>query len=203
MDLSPHNSVKRFSPRRLQPKRQWVAGLATIALVATSWAGLPLATPAADSLEEIRLTYGSLEVPPVPLADLESFVRTGIPSRDLQLLLNLLRLDEARARQLLTREIEIDVQSLREVSNSFVGQFLWRLLATTITVDEGADVAWRVLRDAVLQASSRDRFTLLDILRSVEASVLVIDSQQVMALAARIGENFEDIQWLLSILLGP
>jgi hypothetical protein len=202
MNLSPHIPVKHFA-RRLQPKRQWVAGLATVALVTTSWAGLPLATPAAESLEEIRLTYGSLEVPPVPLADLESFVRTGIPSRDLQLLLNLLRLDEAQARQLLTREIEIDVQSLREVSNSFVGQFLWRLLATTITVDEGADVAWRVLRDAVLQASSRDRFTLLDILRGVDASVLVVDSQQVMALAARIGENFKDIQGLLSILLGP
>ena len=185
-----------------QPLRRLGIGVASLALVTTTWAGLAVTTPAAESLEEIRMTYGSLEVPPISLAELESFALTGIASRDLQALLTLLRIDESRAQHILTREIPIDFDSLREVSDSFVGQFFWRLLATTITVDSNAGAAWQVLQDAVLQAANRDRLTLLDILRSVDASVLVIDSQRVIAVASQIGENFENIEWLLSILLG-
>ncbi len=191
-----------FSLGKRQPLRRLGTGVAALALAITTWTGLAVTTPAAESLEEIRMTYGSLEVPPISLVDLESFALTGIASRDLQALLTLLRIDESRAQQILTREIPLDVDSLRDVSNSLVGQFFWRLLATTITVDEGAGAAWKVLQDAVLQAASRDRLTLLDILRSVDASVLVIDSQRVIAVASQIGENFENIEWLLSILLG-
>ena len=172
----------------------------TLALVATSVAGLAVAAPQAQAVEDIQITYGALEAPPISVSDLESFARTGIPSRDLQLLLNVLRIDEAQARQALTQNVLVDVDSLREASNTFGGQFLWRLLATTFTVSDNTSPAWEVLRNAVLDTAASGQLTMLDVLRAIEASTLQVDGRRVMEIASQI--DFERIGALASILLG-
>lgn len=171
-----------------------------LALMAASVTGLAVAAPSASALEDIQITYGSLEAPPISVRDLESFAHTGIPSRDLQLLLNVLRIEEAQARQALTQNVLVDVDSLREASNTFAGQFVWRLLATTLTFTDNTDPAWELLRNAVLDTAATGQLTMLDVLRTIEASTLRVDGRRVMEIASQI--DFDRIGALASILLG-
>jgi hypothetical protein len=134
------------------------------------------------------------------VSDLESFATTGIPSRDLQLLLNVLRIDEAQARQVLTQNILVDVDSLREVSNTVAGQFLWRLLATTVIFTDNPSPGWELLQNAVLDTAISGQLTLLDVLRTIEATTLQVDGRRVLAIASQI--DFDRIGALASILLG-
>jgi hypothetical protein len=159
-----------------------------------------LAAPQAQAIEDIQITYGTLQAPPISVSDLESFANTGIPSRDLQLLLNVLRIDEDQARQVLTQNVLVDVDSLREVSNTLTGQFFWRLLATTVTFSDNDSPGWELLQNAVLDTAISGQLTLLDVLRTIEATTLQVDGRQVMAIASQI--NFDEIEALASIFLG-
>ncbi|MFQ4134896.1 alpha/beta hydrolase [Nodosilinea sp. PGN35] len=172
----------------------------TLTLVAASLAGVALAAPQARAVEDIQITYGALEAPPISVSDLESFATTGVPSRDLQLLLNVLRIDEEQARQALTQNVLVDVDSLREMSDSFAGQFLWRLLATTVTFSDNNSPGWALLRSAVLDTAATGQLTLLDVLRTIEATTLRVDGRRVMQIASQI--DFERFGDLASILLG-
>ncbi|WP_035986399.1 alpha/beta hydrolase [Leptolyngbya sp. KIOST-1] len=175
-------------------------GTTGLALVAASLTGLAVAAPQATAVENIQITYGSLEAPPISVSDLESFAQTGIPSRDLQLLLNVLRIEEEQARQVLTQNVLVDVDNLREVSNTFAGQFFWRLLATTVTFSDNNNPGWLLLRNAVLDTAASGQLTILDVLRTIEASTLQVDGRRVMAIASQI--DFDRIGALASILLG-
>jgi hypothetical protein len=175
-------------------------GAATLVLFSAAVVSLGYAAPQVRAAEDIRITYGSLEAPPISVSDLESFARTGIPSRDLQLLLNVLRIDEARARQALTQNVLVDADNLREMSDTFAGQFLWRLLATTVTFSDTDNPAWELLQDAVLDTAASGELNLLDVLRTIEATTLLVDGRQVMAIASQI--DFDNIEALASILLG-
>ncbi|MGG6238147.1 alpha/beta hydrolase [Nodosilinea sp. AN01ver1] len=175
-------------------------GTATLALVATSLAGLAVAAPQATAADNVQITYGSLEAPPISVSDLESFARTGIPSRDLQLLLNILRIEEDQARQALTQNVLVDVDNLRDASNTFAGQFFWRLLATTMTFSDNDSPGWELLRNAVLDTATSGELTILDVLRTIEASTLQVDGRRVMAIASQI--DFDNIEALASIFLG-
>ncbi len=167
----------------------------TLALVATA-----LSAPQASAVEDIQITYGTLEAPPISVSDLESFATTGIPSRDLQLLLNVLRIEEEQARQALTQNVLVDVDSLREMSDTFAGQFLWRLLATTVTFSDNNSPGWELLRNAVLDTAATGELTLIDVLRTIESTTLQVDGRRVMAIASQI--DFERFGDLASILLG-
>ncbi len=175
-------------------------GTTVLALMAASVTGLAVAAPPASAVENIQITYGALEAPPISVRDLESFANTGIPSRDLQLLLNVLRIEEKQARQALTQNVLVDVDSLREMSNSFAGQFLWRMLATTVTFTDNSNPAWELLRNAVLDSAASGQLTMLDVLRTIEASTLRVDGRRVMQIASQV--DFDRIGALASILLG-
>ncbi|MGF1516467.1 MAG: alpha/beta hydrolase [Nodosilinea sp.] len=175
-------------------------GTVTLTLVATTLTGLAVAAPSAKAVEDVQITYGALEAPPISVSDLEFFARTGIPSRDLQLLLNVLRIEETQARQALTQNVLVDVDSLREASNTFAGQFLWRFLATTVTFTDNDSPGWELLRNAVLDTAASGQLTMLDVLRTIEASRLQVDGRRVMEIASQI--DFERIGALASILLG-
>ncbi|PZO43215.1 MAG: hypothetical protein DCF17_06130 [Shackletoniella antarctica] len=175
-------------------------GTITLTLVATTLTGLAIAAPSAKAVEDVQITYGALEASPISVSDLESFARTGIPSRDLQLLLNVLRIEETQARQALTQNVLVDVDSLREASNTFAGQFLWQLLATTVTFTDNDSPGWELLRNAVLDTAASGQLTMLDVLRTIEASRLQVDGRRVMEIASQV--DFERIGALASILLG-
>ncbi len=171
----------------------------TLTLVAICLAGVAVTAPQAHAIEDIQITYGTLEAPPIAVSDLEDFASTGIPSRDLQLLFNLLRIEEDQARQVLTQNVLVDVDSLREVSNTLAGQFIWRLLATTVTFSDNDSPSWELLQNAVLETALDGQLTLLDVLRTLEATTLQVDGQQVMAIASQI--DIDDIEALAATFL--
>ncbi len=175
-------------------------GTATLTLVVTALAGLALGAPQAKAIEEIQITYGTLKAPPISVSDLESFANTGIPSRDLQLLFNVLRIEEEQARQVLTQNVLVDVDSLRDTSNTLAGQFLWRLLATTVSFSDNDSPGWELLQNAVLDIASSGQLSLLDVLRTIDATTLEVDGRQVMAIASQI--EMYDMAALSAIFLG-
>ena len=197
--LTVIDQLSSFSAARRRGLGRSVTTLALMA-AATSVTGFAVAAPQAAAADDIKITYGALEAPPISVSDLESFAETGIPSRDLQLLLNVLRIEEDQARQALTQNVLVDVDNLRDISETFAGQFFWRLLATTVTFVDNDNPGWELLRNAVLDTAASGQLTLLDVLRTVEASTLRVDGRRVMAIASQI--DFEQIGDLASILLG-
>jgi|GEM_PF-1017324 len=175
--------------------------LTGIALTLGVTAGLVATAPAARALEAVQLTYGELESEPIPLQDLEEFAFSGIPSEDIQLVLDILRIDEELAQALLTREIPIDFQSIREASETLIGSIFWRMVGSAISLTDTTGQAWEYLQGALLDAAADDRITLLEVLQNLDVGLMILDTQRLMELSSRIGIDFEDAGLLLSIFL--
>ena len=94
----------------------------------------------------------------------------------------------------------VEVDTLREMSDTFAGQLLWRLLATTVTFADNDTPGWELLRNAVLETADTGQLTLIDVLRTIEATTLQVDGRRVMAIASQI--DLERAGSLASILLG-
>ena len=146
-------------------------------------AGLGAMAAHAQALEAVQLSYGELVSEPIPLEDLEQFAFSGIPSKDIQLVLDILRIDQELAQDLLTREIPIDFQQIREASETFIGATFWQLVGTAISLTDTTGQAWEHVRDALLNAASDDRLSLLEVLQNVEAGLMVIDTQRLSVLS--------------------
>lgn len=172
----------------------WGRLLPSVALGIVSAIGLSLVPPKAQALEAVQLTYGELESELIPLADLETFAFSGIPSQDIQILLDILRIEERTAQEFLTREIPLDMQSIRETSETFIGATFWRLVGTAISMTDTTGLAWEHLRDALLDAAADDRVTLLEVLQNVETGLLVIDTQRLSALSSLLRQDTDKIQ---------
>jgi hypothetical protein len=188
---------KGLSHFRLSYRR----ALMGIALTLGVTAGLVGTAPDARALEAVQLTYGELESEPIPLQDLEDFAFSGIPSEDIQLVLDILRIDEELAQYLLTREILIDFQSIREASETLIGSIFWRMVGSAISLTDTTGQAWESLQTALLDAAADDRITMLEVLQNLDVGLMIIDTQRLMELSSRIGIDIEDAGALLSIFL--
>lgn len=181
-------------------RRGMKCGLSALILLVAASTSFGLTVAPALALEEVEIVYGDFESPPISFEELEDFARTGKASPDLQRLLILLPIETSKARELLTQEIPVDLASLRQASNTFVGQFFWRLVSTTIMTAEGSTENWTLLQDAVLRTAARDRLSLLEVLRNLESARVRIDSQRIIDLVAQL--STEDLQLLSYIFLG-
>jgi hypothetical protein len=175
--------------------------LTGLALTAGVTAGLVGTAPEVRALEAVQLTYGELESEPISLQDLEEFAFSGIPSEDIQLVLDILRIDEELAQDLLNREIPIDFQSIREASDTLIGGIFWRMVGSAISLTDTTGQAWEYLQTALLDAAADDRITMLEVLQNLDVGLMIIDTQRLMELASRIGIDIEDAGSLLSIFL--
>ncbi len=175
--------------------------LTGIALTAGMTAGLVGTAPAARALEAVQLSYGELESDPISLADLEEFAFSGISSEDIQLVLDILRIDEELARDLLTREIPIDFQSIRETSDTLIGGIFWRIVGSAISFNDTTGQAWEYLQGALLDAAADDRITMLEVLQNLDVGLMIIDTQRLLELTSLARADAEVTQSLLSIFL--
>jgi hypothetical protein len=175
--------------------------LTGLALTLGVTAGLVGTAPEVRALEAVQLTYGELESEPISLQDLEEFAFSGIPSEDIQLVLDILRIDEELAQDLLNREIPIDFQSIREASDTLIGGIFWRMVGSAISLTDTTGQAWEYLQTALLDAAADDRITMLEVLQNLDVGLMIIDTQRLMELASRIGIDIEDAGSLLSIFL--
>ncbi|NJL45525.1 MAG: alpha/beta hydrolase [Leptolyngbyaceae cyanobacterium SM2_3_12] len=175
-------------------------GLCSLGIILAPYAGLAWAAPPSQALDNIQLTYGVLQSTPIALADLKAFGQGGLPSRDIQLLLNILKIDPAWAQEVLTREIPVDAQGLRDVSNTFIGEAFWRLVGTTVTFSELTEPGWEQLQNALIAAAADDRVTVLEVLENIEASLVIIDTQRVATISSQVREDIDDVQSFFSNL---
>jgi len=179
---------------RLQlPCRKALTGLA---LTAGVTAGLVGMAPNAQALEAVQLSYGELESEPIPLADLEEFAFSGIPSEDIQLVLDILRIDEELAQDLLTREIPIDFQSIRETSDTLIGGIFWRVVGSAISLTDTTGQAWEYLQTALLDAAADDRITMLEVLQNLDVGLMIIDTQRLLELSSLVNWEREPVMVL-------
>ena len=105
------------------------------------------------------------------------------------------------AQALLTREIPIDFQSIREASETLIGSIFWRMVGSAISLTDTTGQAWEYLQGALLDAAADDRITLLEVLQNLDVGLMILDTQRLMELSSRIGIDFEDAGLLLSIFL--
>ena len=202
MGILRHSVISPLMGRELS-RLQWHCrkAFARIALTAGVTAGLVGIAPEVRALELVQLSYGELESDPIPLADLEEFAFSGIPSEDIQLVLDILRIDEDLAQDLLTREIPIDFQSIREASDTLIGSIFWRMVGSAISFTDTTGQAWEYLQSALLDAAADDRITMLEVLQNLDVGLMIIDTQRLLELSSRIGIDIEDAGSLLSIFL--
>jgi hypothetical protein len=195
-DLSPVGRLWNRVTTGQRPGRS--QGLMGLGMIVATVSGLFAIAPPATALEEVQLTYGDLQSNPIPLADLESFAFGGTPSQDLELLLDILDLDSALAQEFLTREIPIEMDGIRRVSETFMGQMFWRVVESAISLNNTTGEGWQHLRDALLNAAADNRITLLEVLQNIEAGLMVIDTQRLFTLVTQVQPDIEAIQSVFS-----
>lgn len=203
MGMSCRSSLNpSFSGRLINCRWSCRRALTGIALTLGVTTGLVATAPTAQALEAVQLSYGELESEPIPLQDLEDFAFSGIPSEDIQLVLDILRIDEELAQDLLTREIPIDFQSIRETSETLIGSIFWRVVGSAISLTDTTGQAWEYLQGALLDAAADDRITLLEVLQNLDVGLMAIDTQRLLELTSLARADAEATQSLLSIFLG-
>jgi hypothetical protein len=181
--------------RHLEGQQQGIPqGLMGLGLAISATTGLAATASPVEALEEIQLTYGVLQSEPIPMAELEAFAFSGTPSRDLELLLDILDIDEDIAQTFLTQEIPIDFEQVRRVSGTFMGSIFWRLAGSAIALNDTTGEGWQHLRDALINAAEDDRITLLEVLQNIEAGLMVIDTQRVIELSSQLRQDGDGIQ---------
>jgi len=172
--------------------RTWLRrALVPLVLAGGTLALTPAAAPALDS---VQLTYGVLQAQPIAMADIEAFALGDRPSQDIQVMLGLLQVEPAAARRLLTQEIALDPAALASASQTFAGAAFWDLVSTALRFHPAPTSADDPLAIALLTAAADRRVTLLEVLQSIEANRLVVDTQQALAVADRLREDVTSIQ---------
>jgi hypothetical protein len=200
MGILRHTVIRPLIRRELGRLRlHYRKALTGVALTAGVAVGLAGTAPEVLALEAVQLSYGELESEPIPLADLEEFAFSGIPSEDIQLLLDILRIDEELAQDLLTREIPIDFQGIRETSETLIGGIFWRMVGSAIALTDTTGQAWEYLQGALLDAAADDRITLMEVLQNLDAGLMIIDTQRLLELSSLARVDAEATQALLSI----
>ena len=169
------------------------------ALVGAVGVGLGGLAPAAQAVESIQLTYGQLQLQPMELADWETFVAADTTTREIQALLDLMKVDNAIAKAIIGAEWEVDRQLIDRVADSFVANAFFELIGTAIDLPD-ADVAdWLALRNATVAAAADGRLSVLEVLQNLEGRLLVIDTRRAIQIAQDIRQDIESIRTLFEV----
>lgn len=177
-----------------------------IALGSLTALALGTSTPA-QALDTIKLNYGSLLTMDMPLSELETFAKSGKASENLQLLLDLAKLDKTKAQTLLSQEIKLDGKLVDRVLKTYLGEVILQQVGSVVNgatpsgsgaASTGATAsAWQELRTAIATAAADNRMTPLEVLRAYKPKVLDINGQKAMDIFGRISKDIEDLKPLL------
>lgn len=182
---------------------QSCSGLARAGFVAVCMGAgslLLLASPHAQALEEVNLTYGEVPLQTIPIRDLEEFAVTGEPSAEIQSLLDVAGIDTATAQSVLVRELEVDGELLGRIAQTFIGETLLKQVGTAISRPGSTTESWQDLQQALLAAIGDNRLSTLEVLQNFEGASLTVDTQQVGKVAGEVQRSVRDIQSLIEIL---
>ncbi len=182
--MQPTQSAMTFTPRI----RQYL-GLAIAA------SGLAFSASPAQALDTLQLKFGSLASMNMSLADLESFAKTGKATDNLQLLLDLGKLDKATAQTNLTKELPIDSRLVTRLAQSYLGEVMFQQLGGVLKSPNATP--WQEIRSAVLASVGDNKISPLELMRNYKPSTVEIDGQKAMDIAGRAMKDFEDLKGML------
>ena len=159
-----------------------------------------LQAPNAKAVEEISLTYGTISLQTVSIDELTTFAETGEASPELQSLLDSVNLDSRFSRNILGNEIEVNGELFGRAASTFIGEAFFQTVGTAITLPDPSAESWQPLRDALVQATSDNRISLIEVLQVFEGPAITIDTQRVGEVAAQVRQDAAAIQAFLASL---
>jgi hypothetical protein len=163
--------------------------------LAIAASGLALSASPAQALDTVQLKFGSLASMNMSLADLESFAKTGKATDNLQLLLDLGKLDKATAQANLTKELPIDSRLVTRLAQSYIGEVMFQQLGGVLKSPNATP--WQEIRSAVLASVGDNKISPLELMRNYKPSTVEIDGQKAMEIAGRAMKDFEDLKGML------
>lgn len=175
--------------------RSWQS-VSQLGLLLAASAGLALQAPAAQAVESVQLTYGRLEMRAMPLDDFEQLVTSNTATREIQTLLDLLKIENAIAQAILGAEWEVDQQVFDRAVNSFVANAFFELIAGAIALPDSDVEGWLALRNAAIAAAADGKISVIEVLQKLEGRLLVIDTRQAISIARDLRQDIQDIRAL-------
>ena len=174
--------------------------LSALALCLGAGSLVMLSPAPVEAVEEVTLTYGEVTLQTIPVTDLERFARTGVPSTEIQSLLDAAGIDRATAQSVLVKELEVDGELLSRVAQTFIGEALLQQAGTAISRPGTSTESWRDLQQALINAVGDNRLSALEVVRNFEGGSLSVDTQQVGRVAGNVQRGVRDIQSLMELL---
>jgi hypothetical protein len=178
-----------------QPAMTLTPRIGTFLGLAIAASGLALSASPAQALDTVQLKFGSLASMNMSLADLESFAKTGKATDNLQLLLDLGKLDKATAQANLTKELPIDSRLVTRLAQSYIGEVMFQQLGGVLKSPNATP--WQEIRSAVLASVGDNKISPLELMRNYKPSTVEIDGQKAMEIAGRAMKDFEDLKGML------
>jgi hypothetical protein len=188
------NSTQSPWPRRLSPWRNWLIGLGSLTLLTG------LATPALAA-DRIFFTYGPIGRS-IPIGDLRDFADNGTLTRQLRWYLNFAGVEPEALRQVLTREVGLNLRLVDRIGYSIPGEYVLFQVGQVVHTKSRIDsVQIKALRSALIVSTADDnKISLLEFLERYPTPEVYVDGV-VLARAARNVSNFiETIEPTLAVI---
>ncbi|PSN19269.1 hypothetical protein C7271_08160 [filamentous cyanobacterium CCP5] len=160
--------------------------------------GIAFQAPAARAVESVQLTYGSLQMRSLPLEDFEALVTSNRASREIQSLLDLLKIENTIAQAVLGAEWDVDRQVFDRAVNSFVGNAFFELVAGALELPDSDIAGWLALRNAAIAAAADGKVSVIEVLQNLEGRLLIIDAREAISVARDLRQDVESIRALFN-----
>ena len=209
--VSPQPQSSRWDhPLRAMLSRCLTTGLTTgltpWLTAATLGSSLFLAATPAQALESINLKPRFLLEEPLTLDVLESFVKDGKKTDDLQVLLDLMSgfsdLEEIDIRAFFSNVSDVDGALVDRFLISYVGEVVLQEVSLVLDPVNGANPdVWRTLGDALTAAAADDKVSMLEVLQQYELDRLEVDVRRFTQLQKRLETDVKDLQAIAGVQL--
>lgn len=149
----------RSSSSRLHWAVRWLAGMSF------AIAGVLVSQTSGNAAEQVVMRYGVLQRS-ASVEDLTRFVETGETTRQLRAYFRMSGQDPEQFRELLSREVEIDVVMLDRMLNNAVGDVVLDQMGDFIHTPSGETNREAMRSALILSASNGGRVSLLEVLQN-------------------------------------
>ncbi|WP_416670378.1 alpha/beta hydrolase [Egbenema bharatensis] len=155
-------------------------GISWIAALGLTLTGLLISSTEAIAAERVVMRYGPFQRS-ASVEELAHFVETGETTRQLRAYFRMSGQDPEQFRQLLSREVEVDVVTLDRLLNNPVGDVMLDRMGRFVHTPSG-DANREAMRSAlVLSASDGGRISLIEVMQNYPTRQIHIDGNEAVA----------------------
>lgn len=189
------NSIELPRPRRSGPWLSWLLGLSMATLLSGGFSSQAVAA------ERIFFTFGPLGRS-IPIGDLRDFADNGTLTRQLRWYLNFAGVEPEALRQVLTREVGLNLKLVDRIGNSIPGEYVLFQVGQVVHTKSRIDsVQIKALRSAlVLSAADDGQISLLEFLERYPTPEVYVDGVVLARAARNVGNFIESIEPTLAVI---